>query len=203
MCCRSSCHRVGSHPERALRAVESPRDEERLPSTVAFPRDKKRPVSHGKLSRAEEYIRGAVTLSSPPLIFNKLMEVLDNPRSGSTEVARVLAEDHSLTVRILVIVNSAFFALPWRVDSISSAVTVVGTRQIRDMALATLVLTLFGKVPCGVLDVQRFRRHSLACGVLARTSPPMSVRATWSPFSSPDCCMTSADSCLPQGRAKP
>lgn len=121
------------------------------------------------LSRAEEYVRGAITLSSPPLIFGKLMEVLDDPRSGSAEVARVLAEDHSLAARILVVVNSAFFSLPWRIDSISSAVRVIGTRQIRDLALATSVLTLFENVPGGVVDVDRFRLHSLACGVLART----------------------------------
>lgn len=125
-------------------------------------------MSTGTLSRAEEYIRGAVTLSSPPLIFGRLMDVLDDPRCGSAEVARILGDDHSLTARILVVVNSAFYSLPWRVDSISSAVRVVGTRQIRDLALATSVLTLFGEIPGNVLDVDSFRRHSLACGVVAR-----------------------------------
>jgi putative nucleotidyltransferase with HDIG domain len=69
---------------------------------------------------------------------------------------------------MLALVNSAMFALPWKVDSIGAAVRIVGTSQIRDLAVATSVLSLFEGVPDGLLDVDSFRHHSLACGVTAR-----------------------------------
>jgi HD-like signal output (HDOD) protein len=119
-------------------------------------------------SRAEELVRGTVTLSSPPLIYTKLMQVLDDPRSGSADMGHVIAEDQGLTARILAVVNSALFALPWKVESISAAVRVVGTSQIRDLAVATSVLSLYSEVPNDLLDVDSFRYHSLACGVTAR-----------------------------------
>jgi putative nucleotidyltransferase with HDIG domain len=119
-------------------------------------------------SRAEQLVSGTVKLASPPLIYSKLMQVLDDPRAGSTDLGNVISEDQGLAARVLAVVNSALFALPWRVESISAAVRVVGTSQIRDLAIATSVLSLFDDVPDDLLDVDGFRNHSLACGVAAR-----------------------------------
>lgn len=117
---------------------------------------------------ASDMVRQNVKLSSPPLIYNKLMRVLDDPRSGSNDLGNVISEDQGLAARILALVNSALFSLPWKVESISAAVRVVGTAQIRDIALATSVLSMFSEVPSDLLDVDSFRHHSLACGVGAR-----------------------------------
>lgn len=125
-------------------------------------------MSTATTSRAEDLVRGTVTLSSPPLIYNKLMQVLEDPRSSSNDLGNVISEDQGLTARILAVVNSALFSLPWEVEAISAAVRVVGTSQIRDLALATSVLSLFSDVPDDLLDVDGFRYHSLACGVAAR-----------------------------------
>jgi len=125
-------------------------------------------MTTGTKRTADQIIKGSVTLSSPPVIFDKLMSVLDDPRSGATDLGNVISEDQGLTARILALVNSAFFSLPWKVDSVSAAVRVVGTTQIRDLALATSILSLFGEIPDEVLDVDSFRSHSLACGVSAR-----------------------------------
>lgn len=117
---------------------------------------------------ASDLVRGNVKLSSPPLIYTKLMKVLDDPRSGSNDLGNVISEDHGLAARILALVNSALFSLPWKVESISAAVRVVGTSQIRDIAIATSVLSMFSDVPSDLLDVDSFRHHSLAVGVGAR-----------------------------------
>ena len=125
-------------------------------------------MSAGKRRTADQILKGSVTLSSPPLIFDKLMSVLEDPRSGATDLGNVISEDQGLTARILALVNSAFFSLPWKVDSVSAAVRVVGTTQIRDLALATSILSLFSDIPEDLLDEDSFRSHSLACGVTAR-----------------------------------
>jgi HD-like signal output (HDOD) protein len=96
------------------------------------------------------------------------MEVINHPRGGTTDVANVIREDTALTARLLKVVNSAFFAFPRRIDTVSQAVTVVGTSQVRDLALATSVLTLFQDLPPDLVDMDGFWRHSLACGVAAR-----------------------------------
>ena len=140
---------------------------------------------------ASELIAGNLKLSSPPLIYEKLMKVLDDPRSGSNDLGNVISEDHGLAARILALVNSALFSLPWKVESISAAVRVVGTSQIRDVAVATSVLSMFSDVPSDLIDVDSFRYHSLAVGVGARVIAQQRGRTTPSASSSRACCTTS------------
>jgi HD-like signal output (HDOD) protein len=125
-------------------------------------------MSTSTARRPSDLVQGAVQLSSPPLIYERLMEVIDHPRGGAADVAKVVLDDAALTARLLKIVNSAFFSFPRPVETVSQAVTVVGTSQIRDLALATSVVAMFEDVPEDLIDMEGFWRHSLACGVGAR-----------------------------------
>jgi len=107
-------------------------------------------------------------LGSPPLIYRRLMEVINHPRGGAGDVAKVIREDTALTARLLKLVNSAFFAFPKKIETVSQAVSVVGTSQVRDLALATSVTDLFKGVPSDLINVEDFWKHSLAVGVAAR-----------------------------------
>ncbi len=113
-------------------------------------------------------VAAAPELASPPLIYERLMTVIQDPRAGAADVAGVIAEDQGLTARLLRLVNSAFFSLPWKVDSVSTAVRVVGTGQIRDLAVATSVISMFSDVPDDLLDMGSFWHHAMGCGVVAR-----------------------------------
>lgn len=115
-----------------------------------------------------ELVRGVSQVASPPLVYQRLQEVINHPMSGAADIARVIREDMGLASRLLRVVNSAFFAFPRRIETISQAITVVGTTQIRDLALATSVMTMFRGIPSDLIDMESFWRHSLACGVGAR-----------------------------------
>lgn len=117
---------------------------------------------------AARLVDGAQTIASPPLVYDRLVQVINHPRSGSADIARVIGEDQGLTGRLLKVVNSAFFGFPRPVESVAQAVTVVGTSQIRDLALATSVMSMFRGLPPDLVDVESFWYHSLACGVTAR-----------------------------------
>lgn len=125
-------------------------------------------MSTSTVSRASELVAGAGSVSSPPLIYDKLMQVINDPRSGAADMAKVIGEDQGLTARLLKLVNSAFFSLPWKVDTVTAAIQVVGTSQVRDLAVATSVMTLFKDVPGDLLELESFWHHSFGCGVAAR-----------------------------------
>lgn len=119
-------------------------------------------------SCAARIVDGAATAPSPPMVYQRLVQVIGHPRSGSADIARVISEDQGLTGRLLKVVNSAFFAFPNPIESVSQAVTVVGTSQIRDLAVATSVMSMFSGLPRDLVDVESFWHHSLAVGVMAR-----------------------------------
>ena len=115
-----------------------------------------------------ELIREMPTLGSPPAVYQRLVDVLDDPRSGPHEVAAVVGQDTSLTARLLRISNSAYFSFNKPVSSVHQAVTLIGATSVRDIALATTVTSVFRDVPPDLIRLDEFWRHSLAVGIGAR-----------------------------------
>jgi putative nucleotidyltransferase with HDIG domain len=116
----------------------------------------------------QELIRSGVRIASLPLIFTRVNEAVNNPRTSLGEVARIISEDSGLSARLLRIVNSAFYSFPSRIETISHAVSIVGTEQLRDLALATTVMTIFKGLPEDLVNMESFWQHSIAVGVAAR-----------------------------------
>lgn len=113
------------------------------------------------------------TVPSLPAVFVRLTAVVDDPHSAIRDMEGVVYEDPALAGRLLRLANSAYFGFPGHVDSLSRAITLVGTRQLRDLALATSVLDLFTGVASQWVSMQSFWRHSVATGLIAR------ALATW------------------------
>jgi HD-like signal output (HDOD) protein len=107
-------------------------------------------------------------LASPPGVYMRLNEVMASARSSARDIAEVLSSDPGLTLRLLRLVNSGFYALPQRIEDVYRAVILIGERQIRELALATSVISAFKKIPAHLVDMPAFWRHSLATGVAAR-----------------------------------
>ena len=107
-------------------------------------------------------------VASLPMIFVRINEVVNSPRSSMGEIARVISEDAGLSTRLLRLANSAFYSFPSRIETITHALTIIGTRQMRGLALATSVMTVFKNIPKELIDMESFWRHSIACGVTAR-----------------------------------
>jgi putative nucleotidyltransferase with HDIG domain len=107
-------------------------------------------------------------LASLPHIFTEINRVVNDPRSSAASVAEVISKDPNLASKLLKIVNSAFYGFPSKIDTISRAVTILGTRQLTTLALGTSVLTIFKDIPPDLVDMKSFWMHSVACGVAAR-----------------------------------
>jgi HD-like signal output (HDOD) protein len=120
------------------------------------------------MNSPRELLTGYVEISSLPLVYTRLNDAINNPRASISDIARIISEDAGLTARLLRIVNSAFYGIPTRVESIARAVTIIGTHELRALALATSVTTMFKGIPEDLANMDLFWRHSIACGVAAR-----------------------------------
>jgi hypothetical protein len=109
-----------------------------------------------------------ITLPEIPSIVFELNEVIANPLSSAEDIAQVVHRSPSLTALLLKIVNSPFYGFPSKIDKISLAVTLIGTREISGLALGISIISLFNKIPKEILSMHSFLRHSLACGLISR-----------------------------------
>ncbi len=77
----------------------------------------------------------------------RLLKALQDPDSSAKDLADIIRRDIGLSVRILRVANSALFALPRRVESITEAVMMLGTRQIARWAVLFSVASASAKPP--------------------------------------------------------
>ena len=120
---------------------------------------------------AAEFVRGTPEIQSLPEIYRQINLVIDHPNSSSEEIGKVVMEDPGLTSRLLRLVNSSLFAFPGEIDTISQAISLVGTQQLRDLTLATCVIEMFEDIPNTFVNMQTYWKHCLAtaccCRILA------------------------------------
>jgi HD-like signal output (HDOD) protein len=105
-------------------------------------------------------------LASLPNTFYKLREVVADPACDFDDISEIISIDPSLTLRLLKIVNSAFYGFRGEIDTVSHALGVVGTEQLMQLVLATTVVGQFKGVD--MIDMDYFWKHSVACGLSAR-----------------------------------
>ena len=107
-------------------------------------------------------------LTSLPRAYHRIGEMLDDPRYGPADIGKVIRYEPALTARLLRMVNSAYFGLATRVDSVPLAISVLGTRALHELVLATSVASAFARIDTRLVDVADFWHHSVYCGIMAR-----------------------------------
>ncbi len=115
-----------------------------------------------------EQIAVNARLITLPEVYLRLKEVLDDPNYTSAKVAQVITHDPAITVRLLRIVNSAYFGLATQIDSVSRAISLLGTRGVYDLVLAVSVTQSFKGMSNEVMDMDRFWRKSVVCAITSR-----------------------------------
>lgn len=116
----------------------------------------------------EKLIREELTMGTLPMIFHKLVDVVNDPTSSALDAAEVIEKDPELAVRLLKIVNSSFYGMRAKVESVSRAVAIIGGNQLLSLAVGLSVVTTFKGIPTEMVDMEAFWRHSVACGIAAR-----------------------------------
>ncbi len=120
------------------------------------------------MENPDDLIKEGIKISSPLMVFNQLNEAINDPETSFMDIAEIINKDSSLSLRLLKIANSTFYSFPTKIETITQAITVIGTNQLRDLVLATVVLDSFNGIPERLINMDLFWRHSIACGLAAR-----------------------------------
>lgn len=107
-------------------------------------------------------------IGSPPVVFNKLQEALNDPDLSFKDFDAIISADPSLTARLLKVANSSFYGLDTKVETITHALGVVGVKPLIEMALSTVMVQKLKGISPELLNIQSFWKHNIACGLAAR-----------------------------------
>ncbi|QPJ65357.1 MAG: HDOD domain-containing protein [Candidatus Nitrohelix vancouverensis] len=122
----------------------------------------------------EHLISGDNQIASLPDLFYRLKETVDEADSTFGDIGEIIAMDPGLTLRLLHLVNSAYYGFSSRVETVEHALSIIGSDQLIELVLATSVVGQFKGIPKDMIDMKGFWRHSVACGLAARTLATLS-----------------------------
>jgi len=113
-------------------------------------------------------VKDVEQLVSLPDLFLRINEMIDSQRHSAIDIAQVISQDTNLSARLLKMVNSSFYGLRGKVDTISRAITIIGTSDLRNLAITTATAEVFAGIPPELANLNQFWRDSVSTGVIAK-----------------------------------
>ena len=116
-------------------------------------------------------IRKSGNLPTLPGILLKLLEACDNEETPISEIASIISKDPVLSLRVLQLVNSAYYGLQKKFKGVAQAVVYLGANSIKNIAITTSIHQVFDRKKFkGVkrFNISAFWYHSLLTATLAQ-----------------------------------
>jgi len=107
-------------------------------------------------------------LPSVPDLYARVVGLLASPQASVDEVGSLVAREPAFTAKLLQIVNSPTFALARPITSAVEAVMFLGAERTKALILVANTSLNFDFSECTGFSHEKFWRHSLATGGLAR-----------------------------------
>jgi HD-like signal output (HDOD) protein len=113
---------------------------------------------------------GQITnLPTLPQVATRLMKIVNDPITSSSDVAFIVGQDLSLSAKVLRLANSAFYGMPRTITNINNAVVILGLRVINTMVLSLTVFDMFPEdKKKSLFNRGAFWKHSLGCGLICK-----------------------------------
>ncbi|NVK54769.1 MAG: HDOD domain-containing protein [Alteromonadaceae bacterium] len=115
-----------------------------------------------------KYIQYATRSFTLPDVCMRLRGVLDDPRSGSEDIANLISIDPSLTAKLLKLANSSLFRFPSQIESIAKAVSVIGGEALYNLVIAETANIAFKHFDNECLILDKHWEQSVYTGMIAK-----------------------------------
>ncbi|MGD9055640.1 MAG: HDOD domain-containing protein [Desulfobacterales bacterium] len=130
----------------------------------------------GKLDRIKD-------IPTLPTIVFELNKYLRDPDTSIKTVCDTIEKDQAIALKILKLVNSAFYGFKSKISDLRNAVVLLGYNAVRNAIVSLSVINAFPKrVQLMDFDISQFWKHSLAVAVTSKNIAQLSKKE------SPDNC---------------
>ena len=108
------------------------------------------------------------TIPAFPQSVNQVIAMTNSPDCPPKKLVGVIEMDPILTMKVLKVVNSAYFGLSKEVVSVQHSVVYVGLNTVKNVAISVAMSGVLPKTNDAGLDMGAFWKNSLAVGVIAK-----------------------------------
>lgn len=117
------------------------------------------------LDDLKKIIGHSTELPTLPIIITQLFQTLNDSKSSVQDAATIIANDPTITAKILRLVNSAAFGLGRKISSIEEAVSLLGFSSVMNLSVSSAILDSF-KIQ--QFNVNQFWKHAIATSMTSK-----------------------------------
>ncbi len=103
-----------------------------------------------------------------PKSVQRILELSRDINCSPKDLVTVIEKDPVMTIKLLRVLNSAYYSFPKQISSVNQSVVYLGLNTIKNMALSFAVLGVLPPHNTAGFDVQRYLLHSLTTASLSR-----------------------------------
>lgn len=103
-----------------------------------------------------------------PKSMQRILELSRDINCPPKELVSVIEKDPVMTMKLLHIINSAYYSFPKQITSVNQSIVYIGLNTIKNMALSFSVTGVLPQQNAAGFDMQRHLMHSLVTASLAR-----------------------------------
>ncbi len=109
-------------------------------------------------------------LPTLPSVVYELSRVINDPMSSTSDVERIMANDQSLTIKVLKLANSAYYAIPGGVTSLQRAIGYIGYDTIHQLVLSASIVNALNSESSEKFDLNQFWKHAIGVAMAAEAT---------------------------------
>jgi putative nucleotidyltransferase with HDIG domain len=116
------------------------------------------------------------SLPTIPETLTRILRLVDDPDAGVAKLAAVVRTDAPLSANLLRLANSVYYRRSREIFTVGDAVTLLGFRVVRQVAIGASVVATFGREAArrgAALEYREIWRHGIAAAALARHLAPL------------------------------
>ena len=114
------------------------------------------------VEQLEKEVQQVSNLPTLPNVVKDICTMVEDKRTGASDIGEVIARDQILSAKVLRLVNSPVYGFPGRISSITHALVLLGFNVVKGLVLSTAIFNTFGKHTRGLWQ------HSLGCAIISR-----------------------------------
>jgi HD-like signal output (HDOD) protein len=115
-----------------------------------------------------DLFKSDLQLTSPPALFFALKRIIEDPNKSMADAGNVITNDPALTMRLLKFVRSPYYGFSGRISTVTQAISIIGSKELQNLVLATLIISKFTGLPDGMMTMQDFWAMSLRNALTAK-----------------------------------
>lgn len=115
-------------------------------------------------------------LPTLPAIVYELNRVIADPMASITAVEKIMANDQAMTMKVLKLANSAYYAIPGGVTTLARAIGYIGYESVHQLVLSASIIGALKRHDTSTsptrgvsFDMAQFWKHSLGAAIASET----------------------------------